>query len=318
MFKLLLYAAQGFGFAPRWRHFDAGESFMKRYSTIMSVLVTLALPVAGTCADAPMAPEKADAKVEAVAAPKAAEKADAKAPEKAESKAEAIQKSMSKSGHSMMGGAAPADAGAAPVNTDPTGKVVETMEGGGYTYANLEVAGGTKTWVAYPVLETRVGDTLAFKGCMPMNNFQSKTLNRKFDTILFCNAPEVGNKNAAKPAKEAKKAAPGEKIKVEKASGANAYTVEEIFTKRGTLNGKQVLVRGQVVKVASGIMNKNWLHLQDGTGNDKKKTNDLVVTTTDNAEEGDIITVSGTLAKDKDFGGGYKYTAIIEKGSVTK
>ncbi|MBJ6799489.1 DNA-binding protein [Geomonas propionica] len=292
---------------------------MKRYSTIMSVLVTLALPVAGTCADAPKAPEKADAKVEAVAAPKAVEKADAaaQAPEKAESKAEAIQKSMSKSGHSMMmGGAAPAEAGAPEVNTNPTGKVVETMEGGGYTYANLEVAGGTKTWVAYPVLETRVGDTLSFQGCMPMTKFQSKTLNRTFETILFCNAPEV--KGAAKPAKEAKKAAPGEKIKVEKATGANAYTVEEIFAKRGSLNGKQVLVRGQVVKTATGIMNKNWLHLQDGTGDAKKKTNDLVVTTNDNAEEGDVITVSGTLAKDKDFGGGYKYTAIIEKGSVKK
>ncbi|QWV94007.1 DNA-binding protein [Geomonas oryzisoli] len=297
---------------------------MKRYSTIMSVLVTLALPVAGTCADAPKAPEKADAKVEAVAAPKAVEKADAKAdaaakaPEKAESKAEAIQKSMSKSGHSMMmGGAAPAEAGAAEVNTNPTGKVIETMEGGGYTYANLEVNDGTKTWVAYPVLETRVGDTLSFQGCMPMNKFQSKTLNRTFEMILFCNAPEV--KGGAKPAaKEAKKAVPGEKIKVEKASGANAYTVEEIFSKRGSLNGKQVVVRGQVVKVATGIMNKNWLHLQDGTGDTKKKTNDLVVTTTDNAEEGDVITVSGTLAKDKDFGGGYKYTAIIEKGSVKK
>lgn len=285
---------------------------MKRYSTIMSVLVTLALPVAGTCADAPKAPEKADSKVEAVAAPKA--------PEKAESKAEAISKTISNSGHSMMMGGAPA-AGAAEVNTDPTGKVTETMEGGGYTYANLEVTGGTKTWVAYPVLETRVGDTLAFHGCMPMTNFQSKSLNRKFESILFCNSPEVGAKTAAaaKPAeKEAKKAAPGGKIKVDKATGANAYTVEEIFAKRSALNGKQVVVRGQVVKVASGIMNKNWIHLQDGTGNDKKKTNDLVITTTDMAGEGDVITVSGTLAKDKDFGGGYKYTAIIEKGSVKK
>ncbi|WP_224984654.1 DNA-binding protein [Geomonas agri] len=290
---------------------------MKRYSTMMSVLVTLALPVAGSCADIPKAPEKADTKVEAVA-PKAADaKADAaaKAPEKAESKVEAIKKSMSTSGHSMMmGGTAPAAAG----DTNPVGKVIETMASGGYTYANLEVADGTKTWVAYPVLETRVGDTLSFKGCMPMGKFQSKTLNRTFDSILFCNAPEVKGAAAKSAAKEAKKATPGEKIKVEKATGANAYTVEEIFAKSGSLNGKQVVVRGQVVKVASGIMNKNWLHLQDGTGNDKKKTNDLVVTTTDNAEEGDVITVSGTLAKDKDFGGGYKYTAIIEKGSVKK
>ncbi|BCG45825.1 nucleic acid binding, OB-fold, tRNA/helicase-type [Citrifermentans bremense] len=273
---------------------------MKRYSTIMSVLLTLALPVAGTCADAPQAPEKAE-----------------------KSKVEAIKESVVKSGHMMMGGAAAAPAAegaaAAPApNPDPVGKVLETMDGGGYTYAFIDSA-GTKTWVAYPPLETKVGDTLSFKGCLPMGGFQSKALNRKFDNILFCNAPEIaGAKSAsAKPAPAKKKAAAGP-IKVEKAAGANAYTVEEIFSKRGSLNGKQVVVKGQVVKVASGIMNKNWIHLQDGTGNAGKKTNDLVVTTTDQAEEGDIITVSGTLAKDKDFGGGYKYTAIIEKGSVKK
>lgn len=263
----------------------------------MSVLLTLALPVAGTCADAPQAPEKAE-----------------------KSKIETIKESVSKSGHMMMGGgAAPAtDGAAAPPNLDPVGKVVETMNGGGYTYANIDSA-GTKTWVAYPTLETKVGDTLSFKGCMPMGGFQSKALNRKFDNILFCNAPEIaGAKTAsAKPAASQKKAPTGP-IKVEKATGANAYTVEEIFSKRGSLNGKQVVVKGQVVKVASGIMGKNWIHIQDGTGNAKKKTNDLVVTTTEQAEEGDVITVSGTLAKDKDFGGGYKYTAIIEKGSVKK
>lgn len=280
---------------------------MKRYSTIMSVLVTLALPVAGTCADAPKAPEKADTKVEAATA----------ASEAMAQKAEAISKSMQKNGHSMMMAGTPAP-GTPEANPNPAGKVVETMNAGGYTYANLE-SNGTKTWVAYPVLETRVGENISFHNCMPMTNFQSKTLNRKFDSIMFCNAPDVAATAAAKPAqKEAKKAAPGDKIKVEKANGANAYTVEEIFSKRASLDGKQVVVRGQVVKVAASIMNRNWVHLQDGTGSDSKKTNDLVVTTNDNAEEGDIITVTGTLAKDKDFGGGYRYTAIIEKGIVMK
>jgi Rieske Fe-S protein len=265
---------------------------MKRYSTIMSVLLTLALPVAGSCADAPKAPEKqSDASVEA------------------------IKKSMSKSKMSqMMGGSVPA---AGSAETNPSGKVVETMAGGGYTYANLEM-NGKKTWVAFSNVETRVGDTLSFRGCMEMTNFESKALSRKFDSILFCGEPEIQTKTAAAKQSPGSAAAPGAKIKVEKASGANAYTVAEIFAKRGTLNGKQVVVRGQVVKVSSGIMNKNWIHLQDGSGNEKQKTNDLVVTTDQLAAEGDVVTVSGTLAKDKDFGSGYKYNVIIEKGSVKK
>ena len=268
---------------------------MKRYSTIMSVLLTLALPVAGNCADAPKAPEKSDAAIEA------------------------IKDSMPK-GHAMMGGTAPA-AGSASAELNPSGKVVETMDGGGYTYANLE-KDGKKTWVAFSTLETRVGDTLSFRGCMEMPNFQSKALNRKFDAIMFCGQPEVqaNAKAAAKksPGSGGAAAAGTGKIKVEKASGANAYTVAELFAKRGTLNGKQVVVKGQVVKVASGIMNTNWIHLQDGSGSEKKKNHDLVVTSSSLPAMGDIVTVSGTLTKDKDFGSNYKYEVIIEKASVKK
>ncbi|HBG05894.1 MAG: DNA-binding protein [Geobacteraceae bacterium GWC2_58_44] len=271
---------------------------MKRYSTIMSVLLTLALPVAASCAEVPKAPEKADAPVEAKkeAAPKGApsKKADA--------------------GTTTTKGA----------DLSPSGKVVETMDGGGYTYANLE-KDGKKTWVAFPTLETRVGETLSFSNCMEMPGFQSKALKRKFDTILFCGSPQIkpktaiatagkkqnGSKAAAKPAGQVKK--------MDKASGANAYTVEEIFAKRAALNGKHVVVKGQVVKVSSGIMGKNWIHLQDGSGSEKQKNNDLVVTSANEEPEvGAVVTMSGTLAKDKDFGGGYKYNAIIEKGSVKK
>ena len=284
---------------------------MKRYSTIMSVLLTLALPVAGSCADAPKAAEKSDAAAEAVTK---------SVPKKSEASVEAVTKSMAKTKHSMMGGSVPA-AGAAELN--PSGKVVETMNGGGYTYANLE-KDGKKTWVAFTTLETRVGDKLSFRGCMDMTNFQSKALNRKFDSVLFCGQPEIVPSQAAK--KLAAKKSPGSgaaaaaagPIKVAKASGANAYTVEEIFAKRGALNGKQVMVKGQVVKVASGIMNRTWIHLQDGSGSEKQKNHDLVVTSKDNPEVGDVVTVSGTIAKDKDFGSGYKYSVILEKGSVKK
>jgi len=271
---------------------------MKRYSTIMSVLLTLALPVAGRCADAPKTAEKSDASVEA------------------------IKKDMSKTGHSKMMGGSTSSATGGELN--PSGKVVETLNGGGYTYASLE-KDGKKTWVAYSTLETRIGETLSFRGCMEMPEFQSKALNRKFDMILFCGQPEVQSDGTA--AKPAPKKSPGSggaaasslgKIKVEKASGANAYTIAEIFAKRGPLNGKQVVVKGQVVKVSAGIMGKNWIHLQDGSGNEKKKTHDLVVTSSELPATGDLITVSGTLAKDKDFGGGYKYEVIIEKGSVKK
>jgi hypothetical protein len=271
----------------------------------MSVLLTLALPVAAHCADAPKASDKADAPVETVA-PKTTDKTD--------SSVDAIKDSVAKSKHSMMGGTAPA---AGPADLNPAGKVVETKDGGGYSYARLQ-KDGKMTWVAYPTMETRVGDVFAFKDCVEMTNFESKALSRKFDSILFCGKPEVKSKAVRKSPGSVGSVASAGKIKVEKASGANAYTVAEIFAKAGTLNGKQVVVKGQVVKSASGIMDRTWIHLQDGSGSEKKKNHDLVVTSQQKAEIGDVVTVSGTLAKDKDFGSGYKYNVIIEKGILKK
>ncbi|MCX5865262.1 MAG: DNA-binding protein [Deltaproteobacteria bacterium] len=107
-------------------------------------------------------------------------------------------------------------------------------------------------------------------------------------------------------------------LKIAKASGANGYTVADIFGKAASLNGKKVKIKAQVVKFSPEIMGKNWLHLQDGTGDPLKNTHDLVVTTTGKAEKGDIVTVEGVVAADKDFGAGYKYAVIVEDVSITR
>jgi hypothetical protein len=108
------------------------------------------------------------------------------------------------------------------------------------------------------------------------------------------------------------------KLKVEKSTAQNGYTVAELFVKRASLNKQKVTVRGQVVKVNPNIMGRNWIHIQDGTGDPAKNTHDLVVTSADIAEKGAIISVEGTLAADKDFGYGYKYDVIVEDAVLTK
>lgn len=87
----------------------------------------------------------------------------------------------------------------------------------------------------------------------------------------------------------------------------------ELYEKSGALNGTVVTVRGKVVKISKQIMGKNWVHLQDGSGDAAAGSNNLVVTTQDVAAVGDVVTATGTLAKDKDFGGGYQYAVIIEE-----
>jgi hypothetical protein len=68
---------------------------------------------------------------------------------------------------------------------DPlSGKVVETMNSGGYTYVCIENS-GKKTWVALPDSKITVGQMIACQPGMEMKNFTSKTLNRTFPSIIF-------------------------------------------------------------------------------------------------------------------------------------
>jgi len=101
-----------------------------------------------------------------------------------------------------------------------------------------------------------------------------------------------------------------------KTASANTevYKVEELYAKKEKLNGKKVTVKGKVVKFSPGIMGKNWIHLQDGSG--KQGTNDITITTDQNTSIGENIAVTGNLVTNKDFGGGYKYEVIIEEATV--
>jgi len=65
-----------------------------------------------------------------------------------------------------------------------SGKVVETMNSGGYTYALVEKE-GAKTWVALPKSIIGVGDEITCQPGMVMNNFSSPSLNRTFKQIVF-------------------------------------------------------------------------------------------------------------------------------------
>ena len=200
------------------------------------------------------------------------------------------------------------------------GKVIESMDSGGYTYVQIE-NNGVKTWVAVPRTKVVAGQDITFAPGTEMGNFESKTLKRKFDSIIFSGgviaqgekAPEVKS-----PGSKGSTVISAEKITVDKASGPDAYTVAEIFQHGKDLEGKQVVIRAKAVKVSEGIMNKNWVHLQDGSGDAKTGNNDLVATSDDLPKTGDVVFVSGTLHIDKDFGSGYKYKVIIEKASIKK
>ena len=69
-----------------------------------------------------------------------------------------------------------------------SGKVVETMDSGRYTYVCLE-KNNKKTWIAVYKMKVVVGQEMSFKPGIEMVNFESQSLNRKFDKIYFSGGP---------------------------------------------------------------------------------------------------------------------------------
>lgn len=202
-----------------------------------------------------------------------------------------------------------------------TGTVAETFDAAGYTYLRLNTASGEE-WAAVRQTPVKKGQKVTMVVQMTAEKFESKTLKRTFDRILF-GALEDGSGPALPPGAAVPQAqqhmstpaaADNTPIKVEKAG----KTVAEIWAARAELKDGKVAVRGKVVKFLGGIMGKNWIHLRDGSGSNDKGDNDLAVTTNDTAAIGDVVLVTGVVHVDKDFGAGYRYPVIIEDATVTK
>jgi hypothetical protein len=221
--------------------------------------------------------------------------------------------------------AAPAEQSAATPK-QLTGNVLETMNAGGYTYVQVDT-GSDKIWAAAPEFAVKVGDPVVVPEGMLMTNHESKTLNRKFEKIYFVDAVLVGGAQAAAQAQvqgQVPEGAPQGHPQVDTKAAAEGVsftglkkadkTIGEVFSGKDKLAGKDVAIRGKVVKFSPEIMGKNWLHVQDGTGS--ADANDLTVTTKDVAKVGDTVLITGKLATDKDFGYGYKYALIVEDAKI--
>ncbi|NTV50754.1 MAG: hypothetical protein HGB32_00240 [Geobacteraceae bacterium] len=72
-----------------------------------------------------------------------------------------------------------------PAGAGKKATVTQTMNSGGYTYVEAADEKGEKVWMALPETKVAKGDKIEYPEMPPMVNFQSKTLNRTFEKILF-------------------------------------------------------------------------------------------------------------------------------------
>ena len=96
---------------------------------------------------------------------------------------------------------------------------------------------------------------------------------------------------------------------------AKLMTIAALYKGKAALAGKEVRVQGKVVKVNNGIMGRNFLHVQDGSGD--KDTNDLTITSAQTAKVGDEVSITGRVLLNKDFGAGYAYPLLVEEANIS-
>jgi hypothetical protein len=183
-------------------------------------------------------------------------------------------------------------------------------------YSYLKVTENDKEeWLAVPLSDAKIGETYYYAGGMEMSNFESKELKRTFDKVLFLDgiskAP-ITAQNANSMQQTAVQGSPkSEKQQVRKMDPVQGgISIAELYAKKDSYTGKTVKIKGQVTKITEAVMNKNWIHIQDGTQNGEDY--DLTVTSLITPKIGDIITVEGKITLDKDLGHGYKYKILME------
>jgi hypothetical protein len=190
--------------------------------------------------------------------------------------------------------------------------VLDIIPAKGYTYLQVS-ENKNEYWIAVPTMDVEIGETVYFSRFMVMEDFSSENIDKSFDEILFVeDARKSPTPEEMKNIHSGTLSSEKEQINIEPL--ADGKTVQELFTEKSDLNGKVVKVKGQVVKFNKQIMNRNWIHIQDGTGNGDEF--DLVITSDDDVKVGDVIIAEGTIAVDKDFGAGYFFPVIIEEAEI--
>jgi hypothetical protein len=205
---------------------------------------------------------------------------------------------------------------ASPAVPPLRGEVLEVLDGGAFTYLRLKTADG-ETWAAVKRSAVATGARVTLDDPLPMQNFESKALQRKFDVLVFGTLVDVeGGAVSTVPGTPAQRIP--DVVTVPRADGPDARTVAEVYAGRLALKDRPVAIRARVAKVTVGVMNRNWIHLQDGSGSAADGSDDLVATSAEEPTVGEVVVARGVVRADVNFGSGYAYRVLVEDATFRK
>lgn len=201
--------------------------------------------------------------------------------------------------------------------------VQEVLQANRYVYLNVKEEGNGQFWIATRKQEAKKGEIYFYRRPLLKTNFESKEYNRVFDTIYLVS--NLVSQDHSKHAVAQNTQTPSIEPKITTKEDIPTHT-DKVVEYKGTLKiaellkdpkkyeGHTIQLSGKCVKVNPNIMERNWLHIQDGSKNDF----DMVVTSNTFVPEGSDITIRGVVSINRDFGAGYKYDLIVENGTLVQ
>lgn len=192
--------------------------------------------------------------------------------------------------------------------------VSEVINGSTYSYIK-GINNNEEIWVAIRKQAIEIGKDYYYSEALAMKDFHSKELNRTFPTIYFLNSisGESSSKTNFHHASKMEKPSAA-KIEVDIKQTKGFTSIKEIYKNKSQLTNSIIKVKGKVTKFNKNILNRNWIHIQDGT--EHNGNFDLTITSNQNVSIGEIFEFKGFLVVNKDFGAGYKYDVILEQAEV--
>ena len=182
----------------------------------------------------------------------------------------------------------------------------------GKRYSYCEVEEGNKTyWLATMGGDFQEGGTYMYNEGIEKTDYKSTELDRIFDRILlvsalYSNAELLESKTSGPATANASNV----KISIPKTSVA----IKELVNNTTKYANKTIEVTGKITKVNPAIMDRNWIHLVDGS----MDSYDFVCTSNEVFPVGHVLTLKGKLSVNKDFGAGYSYDLILENAQLVK
>ncbi len=193
--------------------------------------------------------------------------------------------------------------------------VEEVLPTSKYVYLYVkEKEGDKKFWLATGKMDVEVGATYFYKGGLLKKNFESKEHNRIFDELYLVSRVVPVNHGGADAAVVSTDENHTNSNKPRDINVEGSVKIADLVANPEKYEGQTIQISGECVKVNPNIMERNWMHLKDGSKDDY----DLVVTSAMAVPVGHVVTMKGTVVLNKDFGAGYRYDILLEDGELIR